>query len=48
MFSKKNLKFATKNKSGTAQIDNIGDMRATLRELLRLLVQQSDQERPEK
>ena len=36
MFSK-NLKFATKNKSGTAQIDNIGDMRATLK-LLRLLV----------
>ena len=43
--SRKNLKFATKNKSGTAQIDNIGDMRATLRKLLRLLVQQSDPER---
>ena len=28
MFSK-NWKFATKNKSGTAQIDDIGDMRAT-------------------
>ena len=41
----KNLKFATKNKSGTAQIDNIGDMRATPKRAAAVISQQSDQER---
>ena len=44
MFSK-NWKFATKNKSGTAQIDDIGDMRATSKRAAPVFSQLSGNER---